>query len=226
MFDLLIQNGLLSTDQLERGLALAHEQQCRLGEALIRLGYLSESDIDHALSLQEHATIGLLDAMNGEPLDHCVAGTTVQGLEILPIGGARLADASRVSPKGMARVIQEAREAFDVVLIDTGPVPGSIDSSIACSQADQVVMVISKGNRRPDAERSMQYLDSIQAKLSGVVFNRASVQDMNQSNYSASLSRSDEEPMPTDIVPVANGMTVSDRFGPVAQAVAKSSRSI
>ena len=224
---LLLQNGLLTQEQLEHGLHIARERGVMLGEALVSLGILQKSDLEHALALQEHATIGLLDAVHGEPLDHCLAGTSIPGLEILPIGGARLADASSISPAAMARIMQEARRQFDVILIDTGPVPGSIESAIACSQADRVAVVVSRGDQRQDAQRSMKFLRSIAAPICGVVFNRATVADSASSSYSASVNRGDQvvATVPGD----SNGKgsddsALSRRFGPVAHAVTRVSR--
>jgi Mrp family chromosome partitioning ATPase len=224
---LLLQNGLLTQEQLEHGLHIARERGVMLGEALVSLGILEKSDLEHVLTLQETATIGLLDAVHGEPLDHCLAGTSIPGLEILPIGGARLADASSISPTAMARVMQEARRQFDVILIDTGPVPGSIESAIACSQADRVAVVVSRGDQRQDAQRSMKFLHSIAAPICGVVFNRATVADSASSSYSASVNRGD--PVVATVPNDSNGKSSEDsalsrRFGPVAHAVTRVSR--
>jgi len=44
-------------------------------------------------------------------------------------------------------VLEQARKRFDVILVDTGPVPGSIESSVAASQVDGVVLCVSRGQQ-------------------------------------------------------------------------------
>ncbi len=48
--------------------------------------------------------------------------------------------ASTLSPAALRRLIEEARKHFDTILIDTGPVLGSIEASLVAAAVDAVVL--------------------------------------------------------------------------------------
>ena len=222
---ILRQHGLVNDEQLEHALKLARRSGRRLGGCLVEMGVLSEGEIKHALSLQEASPVGLLDTLDGEPLEECVAETGISGLEILPVGGAGAHDTSRLSPATVKRLLHGATRAYDIILIDTGPVPGSIESSIVAAAADAVVPVFARGESRTTATNCVSFLRSIGARVTGVVFNRATTRDLNRSTLSSSLSK----PGGAATESHGNGREESAtskrfaHFGPVAHAVVRSS---
>lgn len=124
---------------------------------------------------------GMLEAMaSRSPLDF-VRDTDVADLSILPVGSATMLHAGSFSPAGLRRLIGEARKAFDIVLIDTGPILGSIEAPPVAATADAVILCVSRGQQRPAVERSMHHLLAIGAKLAGLVFNRAEARDFERS---------------------------------------------
>jgi hypothetical protein len=82
-----------------------------------------------------------------------------------------------------------------------------------------VVVVLSAGENRGAAERSLKYLDGVGAKVAGFVFNRATPRDFVNSDgaqrVSSSANRWGHARSWTQSRQLAN-------FGPVAQAVARS----
>ena len=68
-----------------------------------------------------------------------------------------------------------------MILIDTGPILGSIEASLVCAAADGVVLAVSRGQSRPLVEKSLAHLTGIGARLAGVVFNRAQANDFERS---------------------------------------------
>jgi succinoglycan biosynthesis transport protein ExoP len=213
---ILQKEGLITGKQLEEALKLASGRQARLGEILIELGYVTEGDLNTALVSQQKAAVGLLDVIAGESLDDCVAETGIPNLSVLPLGSAKAQHASKLSPLAMRRVIQECRKRFDTILIDTGPVPGSLEASVVAAQVDGVILCVSRGEQRPLAEKSVDHLLSIGAKVAGVVFNRARHEDM--TIYSTTLRTS----LPQDNGKAGGERAQSSRFGPMARAVASS----
>lgn len=212
------REGLVTQQQLDLAMKLAQNSQRKLGEILVELGFLTTDDVAHALDLQEGNPVGVLDALNGEPLEECVAETGINGLHILPLGSAMPGDVSKLSPHTVGKLIRAARQQYDVVLIDTGPVPGSLEASVVAAEADGVVMVVSRGEHRPLAERSIQHLQDIGARVAGMVFNRAEGSDMDASTTNQRLSSIDRggRKDTADQIDPSQG----ERFGPVALAVA------
>jgi len=215
---ILQREGLITQQQLDMAMKLARNSQKKLGEILVDLGYLTPDDVQHALTLQEQRPLGIMDVLAGEKLENCVAETGIQDLWILPLGAALPGDVSRFSPAVIRSLFAQAREQFDAVLVDTGPLPGSLEASVVAEAADAVVLVVSRGEHRPLAERSIRHLAEIGAVVAGMVFNRAEGRDVDLVSTTARLSsygRGARSVPPAEVVTVD-----SPKFGPMARAVA------
>lgn len=209
----LLQDGLLTPEQLEEALEVASRSGRRLGEVIVHLGYLSQQVVEVALGKQNDSLMGLTDVLAGEPLANCIREAGVGGLWVLPIGSATARDATRISPMSLARVVEAARKEFDVILIDTGPILGSLEAAIAARAADQVILTVSRGEPRSLAEKAIAYLHSIGAPFTGMVFNRAHQSDVMARYSSSTRSLISSPPDPRRADPA------SVRLGPVASAV-------
>jgi Mrp family chromosome partitioning ATPase len=161
-----------------------------------------------------------MDAIGGEDIIECVTPTAVPGLSILPLGQATAEDIGGLSPAMLRQVLEATRDKYDVVIVDTGPILGSLEAAMVATQADDVVMVVSNGENRAAAERSLHYLEMVGARVAGFVFNRATPRDFNgtgsisrsRANSSASHWRNSGSWRESNL----------SNFGPVAQAVAHS----
>ncbi|HSU65948.1 MAG TPA: AAA family ATPase [Tepidisphaeraceae bacterium] len=133
---------------------------------------------------------GVLEAIANRSLFEYVRSTDVADVTILPVGTAQTLHASTLSPAALRRLIDEARKQYDTILIDTGPILGSIEASLVCAAADAVVLTVARGQQRPLVEKAISRLTGIGAKLAGVVFNRAQSGDFDRSISGASSLRS------------------------------------
>lgn len=179
----LLREGLITEAQLQEALEISKTSPKRLGAILVDLGYLDEARLNHALELQSEMPVGLLDALAGEPVEQCVTSVGIDRLFILPLGAAQANDAIKLSRRALRRVLDEARRNFDIILIDTGPILGSLEASITSTEADSVVMIIARGDNRSLAEKAFSQLGVIGARIAGVVFNRADIEDFYRSTY-------------------------------------------
>lgn len=224
---ILLRQQIVTEQQIEQALRVAQESDQRLGEALVDLGFVKAEEIDKALDLQEQMRVGLLDVIEGDALENCIADTGIPGLSVLPVGRADASDVAKISPTAVREVLDEARSQFDIVLIDTGPVPGSLEASQVAAEADGVIMVVSRGEQRDSAERALEHLAAIGARVSGLVFNRAEGWDVRAVSQSVSVSMSgqwdDVERSSGRYNYRVNEKNESSRFGPVARAVASTS---
>lgn len=160
-----------------------------------------------------NAAEGVLEAIANRSLMPYVRQTDVNDVSILPVGTSGSMHASTLSPQALRRLIQEAEQHFEVVLIDTGPILGSIEASLVCAAADAVILTVSRGQQRPMVERSLGHLAAIGARLAGVVFNRAQAQDFERSISGVSMRSVGIAGMPRGNRPAG------PRLGPVARAV-------
>lgn len=185
-----LRQGIINEEQLEKALNIAEHRQCRLGEAMVQLGYLSEPELVQMLTLQSQSAVGLFNVLDGEPLLDCVAASSTPGLYILPLGSSGTRYAAQLSPMSVRRLLRMARQHFDIVLIDTGPILGSLDASIVAAEADEVMLVLSRGDDRFLVHKALDELESLGARVLGMVFNRADDEDVASSGMSLAASTS------------------------------------
>lgn len=208
---LLQEEGLVSASEIEK-VAGDPSSDKRLGEKLVELGLITQEDIERVLQIQQRSRAGLLDVFGGEPLTECVAELPVPNLSLLSVGNATAEHVSRVGRKAVRRFLKETKEHYDVVLIDTGPVPGSIETSLIAAEVDRTIVTVSRGDHMRKLNECTAYLRKVGARVSGVVFNRADPRDMTRSAYSMTSSTRSVSQR-TD----GNGRPLQ-RLGPIATA--------
>jgi succinoglycan biosynthesis transport protein ExoP len=167
-------------------------------------------------AMQAKTDHGLMDAFDHGTLNGFVRPTSFPRLSIVPIGRDDAQDVNRLSPEVVRRVIDEAREKFDVVVIDTGPILGSIEASLAAAASDGVILALGRGQQRFQAERAMDHLLGVGANLLGVVFNRAQANDFRRAVSSASVRSVPVRDTGVD----GDGVRALPAFGPMARTVA------
>ncbi|MEM9414672.1 MAG: hypothetical protein AAGA29_04235 [Planctomycetota bacterium] len=218
--DVIIRNNdLLDEDQLDRAMTIAASEGTALDMVLLRDGMMDESEIETAVRLQRDTSLGVLEACTPGRLRSCVAAADVPNLYILPVGNARPADAGKLSPVTIRSLIQQAREDFDIVLVDTGPVLGSLEASIAAAEADGTVLIVSRGDQKSLVHRSLAQLDSVNANVAGIVFNHALDNDLAHTSYASIVSQDRRPSKEARRKRLPDSGKVA-RYGPLGSAVA------
>lgn len=169
--------------------------------------------------MQARTSRGLMDAITEGELNGHIRATSFSRLSILPAGTDDAKEVSHLSPVLVRRILDLAREQYDTVIIDTGPILGSLEASLVTAEADGVILAVGRGQQRQQVERAVAHLASVGAKLIGVVFNRAQPGDFRRAVSSASVRS----------VPVSsNGEAPSQSrvkaLGPMAAIVASQMR--
>jgi Mrp family chromosome partitioning ATPase len=149
----------------------------RLDEVMLLMGYLDEHDTDIFL-LPEDARVGLVAMLDGDSLEQCVVHTSVPGLSILPAVSAQPHHIGKMSCHFIRRLIAEARQQYDMILFDTGPIPGSVEALFVASEVDEVILIVSRGELQNRVDKTIAHLKMIGARLAGTVFNRAVAGDV------------------------------------------------
>lgn len=168
--------------------------------------------------LKAHGVPGLIETLNLGTLRGHVRKTATKGLYILPIGNADAVHAGVLSPASIKRLMSACREHFDIIVIDTGPILGSLEASVVAAEADGVIVAVARGQQQPLVEKAIRHLRSIGANIFGIVFNRAEERDFQRSVASASIrSVSAHQNEPRVLLPDTDE---SSRFGPLARSVA------
>ncbi len=190
----------------------------------MKLKIVTRQELSDFEESHSRSKFGLLEALEGADLSDCIVDTVVSDLSVLAAGAADACDMSRISPSDIRRVLAEVRDDYDIILVDTGPLGGDVGSAIMATEADGVVLVVSRGESRYQAQRSIDSLRELGADIDGLVFNRAESRDVARSAHSgvSSMSRPMHESRQHLYAEVIDAPEVrkTERFGPMARAVA------
>jgi len=126
-----------------------------------------------------HDPAGLMEvliASNGvggpSALPAAIRETSVTGLSVLPCGALPSNAAHLLSGTRMRILLQELREQYDIIVLDTPPVLATADAGIVASLTDGVLLVVRAGTTdRNAAQRAYQQLANVGARVVGTVLN-------------------------------------------------------
>ncbi|MEM8756759.1 MAG: AAA family ATPase [Planctomycetota bacterium] len=130
---------------------------------------------------------GTADLLGGLEPTKCIKRTATDKLYALPAGDASACRPEQLAHRPVQQVIDWLRERFDVVLIDTGPVLGSLEAGLCTNLADHVLLVVPRRQPNRIARAAIDRLERLGARRVGLVFNRASTVDLRQSLSAASV---------------------------------------
>lgn len=221
--DLLLREAAVVPKQLNKAIRQSVKQSRRLGDTLVELGHVSREQVEAAAGKQAKLNRGLVDVLAGEPLDECVIKPVADPLAILPVGNTDGQDLTTISPAQIKLFLDQVKEQFDVILLDCGPVPSSLDASLVIPYVDGVLFVVSHGTRESAVQRSMEHLAELHTEMAGVVFNRANWRDL-QWYGSSSRSGQSRSRRPAPVPVRAPGAELARSYGPLAVATASYQR--
>jgi succinoglycan biosynthesis transport protein ExoP len=158
----------------------------------------------------------LAESLNSnEELDSLVCETDFDGLSILPAGFGDDERVSKLSPKSVGALIEYLRDRYDTVLIDSGPILGSVEAAFVAPQSDGVIVVVGRGQYKPLVKKAIDQIKAVDGNIVATIFNRASIQELRQSSSSMSVHFSRQISRQQDAITNRPNM----RIGPVAGAL-------
>ena len=152
-----------------------------LAESLARAGYrtlLVDGDLRRPTAHGRYGTPpgpGVAEILRGEAsVLACCHGVDSLGLWVLPAGRASAA-ASELLPKGGWQwLVQEARELFDFVVVDTAPLLAVVDPLLMAQACDGVVLAVLRDVSRMDLlADAANRLRTLEIPILGCVVHRA-----------------------------------------------------
>lgn len=162
--------------------------------------------------------VGISEAVVSRNPMELVRETDVNGLSVLPVGNGGPQNASAFSPMAVRRLFTELRKHFDIIIVDTGPILGSIEATPVVAASDAVVLTVSRTQNRDLVEKAITQLRSVGAHIAGVVFNRANARDFERSVSGISL-RSVSRSQANGHAHSANGQYQDKKIGPLVHSV-------
>lgn len=162
--------------------AAAGQRVCLLDTDLVGRGLSRELGMGDKEGFTRAVAEG---SVEGLPLQ-----TPVSNLWLVSAGRSGLVDPTRLSEGNVKPVLDALRERFDIVLIDTGPILGSLEANIVSALSDRVVLTVSRGQHTRLAQAALERLHRLGGVCAGLVFNRAAPVDFRSSVSHASIRSS------------------------------------
>ena len=167
---------------------------------------LRRPSIHKTLGMGPHT--GLSNVLTGSTtVDQAIARTALlPNLFVLPAGTPPPNPAELLASSNMRDVLQQLREQYDHIVIDTPPSLSVTDAVVLSPRADAVVLVIRSGQTSKQAlRRSRDILFQVNAKLVGVLLNAVDLSSPDyyyyyeyQGKYAGYYSNEDLSELPED----------------------------
>jgi capsular exopolysaccharide synthesis family protein len=110
--------------------------------------------------------------------------SSVEGLFVLPAGTAMDNAGDMLDHQRLNHLIQSFRQVFDLVVIDCPPVMAVADATIVANAAMSVLFVVGAGMTSAEVARgAVDRLTSVQARVVGVVLNKADLETRSEYYY-------------------------------------------
>ena len=137
---------------------------------------LVDADLRHPRQHAIHGLgveTGLVQVLrDGLPLGRAAQATAVPGLQAIASGVEDANPAELLSASRLEQFLDEARDAYDAVVLDSPALLSVADASILGAAADGVVLVVrAASTRRDDAARALEALDGLGTPVFGVLVN-------------------------------------------------------
>ena len=106
------------------------------------------------------------------PFEEAVKETAVERLSVLTSGPVPPNPSELLGSKMMEKVVETATSHFDIVLFDCPPLLAVTDAQVIANYCQGVVLVVKSGVTEIEAaQKAVENLEQVQAKLLGVVLN-------------------------------------------------------
>jgi Mrp family chromosome partitioning ATPase len=125
---------------------------------------------------------GFADAVTRpETAPASVHATPVHDLFLMPCGQTERVDPAQVSARRAEVMLAALHHDFQAIVVDTGPILGSLEAQAISAVADEVMLVVTRGREVRQVKLAIDRLHRLGARKIGVVFNRATRHDVERS---------------------------------------------
>ncbi|MFK7960973.1 MAG: hypothetical protein AB8G96_10655 [Phycisphaerales bacterium] len=170
-----------------------------LGHSYARAGFstilvdcdLIGEGLSLAMGLRDR--VGIRESLLAGRITNEIVADVAANLSVLPCGSTRGFGPESVRRASLMNLIRELRSVYDVVIVDSGPMPGSIESIPVAMSVDGVVVVIRRGRQQSVLDSCIESIESTGTPCFGVVLNRARPSDCERMVSASAISLPVEE---------------------------------
>ncbi len=117
-------------------------------------------------------------------LNKYIVGTTNKNIDLLPTGPTPPNPVELLVSENNKKLMKQLREKYDIILLDCPPVLGLSDTMIMTKYSDANVIVVSSRRTKIESlDKAKKVFAQANAKITGVIINRASVKDNSYYSY-------------------------------------------
>ncbi|MDY7109364.1 MAG: AAA family ATPase [Planctomycetota bacterium] len=136
---------------------------------------------------------GLKEALARRSLDRLIVDLPVDHLSVLPVGMDARFGPEMLRRGDLLELLEQVRDGYDIIIIDTGPLLGSLESTPVTTAADAVVLSLKRGRSRTRLEESIRRLENAGARCIGVILNAVGRSECSRYVSEASLAAAEME---------------------------------
>lgn len=127
---------------------------------------------------------GLMDYFVGEPLAECIESLEGTRVDLLMTGVLPPNPTEWLDGKEMEQLLAEAKEVYDLVIIDAPPLLPITDSRLLSAKCDAVLFIaLNKKTKKSDVIQARKYLEMAEANVIGTVLNGVETTNRNREGY-------------------------------------------
>jgi len=128
---------------------------------------------------------GLTDVLVGtSSLREAIRPNVVPKLDVLPAGALPPNPSELLGSEAMQRLLEQLRGQYDTIVFDSPPTLAVTDATVLGASSDGVILVVRAGETdEVAAQRALQQLKRVQAKIAGTVLNGIQKQRDRYYNY-------------------------------------------
>lgn len=169
-----------------------------LGKRTLLIDFdLRQAELTRQLKSGQGATgKGLLDALAGEKVTTCQGPTKVPLVSFLPMQGQGTNGSSGLTSAQIRSVLAQAAAAFEIVVLDTPPILGGLESTLICKEAETLLLAITPSTSDRVLARAVDLLRTSGAIVGGILFNQAAGADIKVQPFAASEKIQPFQPSP------------------------------
>jgi len=126
--------------------------------------------------------VGLVEVLTGKAeLESAIVYDNPTGVGVLPLTSEKVTPEDVFSSEAMAKVLEELRDRFDLVVLDTAPVLALADTRALVTHVDAIVL-LARWRKTPQKalEHAIRLLRGAEGRIAGVMLSQV---DMNQQRH-------------------------------------------
>ena len=130
--------------------------------------------------------IGLSNVLSGQITieDNCIFGTPMSNVYLMMAGPLSPNPSELLASPKLMEIVEQCKEHFDFVLLDSAPLLPVFDSHVLTARCDATVLVVRSGQTSRNAVKaSVESIDRVGGRITGVVLNDVNLNDFAQNYY-------------------------------------------